>query len=132
MRNGAFHGKGTITFSDGIYESTWIDGVEDGGGTYSFKDGLPFQKERWDYCSIADRRFWSEKNSGIKPAGETQRVDASSRHSLPAGTFDVGNGYYDPTTHMVHDYGTGLEIRQPSLEEIAFIESKAPVSSQRG
>jgi hypothetical protein len=49
----------------------------------------------------------------------------------PAGSFDVGNGYYDPTTHMVHDYDTGLETRQPSSDEIAFIETKAPISSSR-
>lgn len=132
MRNGAFHGKGTLTFSNGVYEGNWVNGVEDGSGRFVFNDGLPFRKEKWDYCSSSDRRFWSERRNGIKPAGETQRTDDMHRPPLPEGTFDVGNGYYDPTTHMVHDYGTGFEVRQPNEDEITFIESRAPISSSRG
>ena len=100
-------------------------------GQFIFDDGLPFTKKNWDYCTAKDRRFWSEYEDGIKPAGETSRTASGHKPIMPQGCFDVGNGYYDPTTHMVHEHGSGKELRQPNDEELKWIESKAPIASVR-
>eukprot|EP00618_Florenciella_parvula_P019753 CAMPEP_0119541512 /NCGR_PEP_ID=MMETSP1344-20130328/53000_1 /TAXON_ID=236787 /ORGANISM="Florenciella parvula, Strain CCMP2471" /LENGTH=205 /DNA_ID=CAMNT_0007585501 /DNA_START=124 /DNA_END=738 /DNA_ORIENTATION=- len=126
FKNGMFHGQGTLTFENGVFEGTWDNGRE-AGGQFIFNDGLPFTKENWNYCSVKDRRFWSEYADGIKPAGETNRTDTGIKPNLPKGCFDVGNGYYDPTTKKVHEYDTGTELRKPSDEELKWIETKAPI-----
>jgi hypothetical protein len=89
MKNGSFHGRGTLTFPNGVFEGNWVDGVEDGTGRFVFNDGLPFKREGWIYCSSSDRRFWSETNEGIRPAGETQRTDAPARPTVPKGRCQV-------------------------------------------
>jgi len=68
MKDGMFHGKGTITFSSGAkMEGLWSMGqlIEK---TYIYKDGLQFNEDvdRWMYCKIdpnsseQDRRFYKE------------------------------------------------------------------------
>lgn len=39
------------------------------GGEYTFKDGLKYEEDDWQYCDRLDRRFYSEICNGIKPAG---------------------------------------------------------------
>ncbi|EOD18200.1 hypothetical protein EMIHUDRAFT_196327 [Emiliania huxleyi CCMP1516] len=72
--DGMFHGRGTLTFSNGgKYNATWERGraVRDEG--YVFSDGLHFTEGRhWDYCVGGDRRFYSEIVNGLLPAGADQ------------------------------------------------------------
>ena len=42
---------------------------EGSGGEYTFKDGLKYEEDGWEYCDGLDRRFYSEICNGIKPAG---------------------------------------------------------------
>ena len=39
-------------------------------GNYFFNDGLNFELENWAYCKNDDRRFFSETQNGLKPAGQ--------------------------------------------------------------
>lgn len=68
-----FHGHGVLYFSNGgQFEAEWEKGRAVGmgsGGDYTFKDGLRYEEDGWEYCTRVDRRFYSEICNGIKPAG---------------------------------------------------------------
>lgn len=56
----------------GQFEAEWERGRAVGGGSggeYTFKDGLKYEEDEWQYCDGLDRRFYSEICNGIKPAG---------------------------------------------------------------
>lgn len=38
-------------------------------GSYTFADGLQYEEAEWDYCIDNDRRFYSERCNGLRPAG---------------------------------------------------------------
>ena len=38
-------------------------------GTYTFSDELQYKEDGWQYCTAADRRFYTERLNGIQPAG---------------------------------------------------------------
>lgn len=68
-----FHGHGVLYFPNGgQFEAEWERGRAVGqgsGGEYTFKDGLKYEEDNWQYCDGLDRRFYSEICNGIKPAG---------------------------------------------------------------
>ena len=68
-----FHGHGVLYFPNGgQFEAEWERGRAVGqgsGGEYTFKDGLKYKEDDWQYCDGLDRRFYSEICNGIKPAG---------------------------------------------------------------
>ena len=68
-----FHGHGVLYFPNGgEFEADWEKGRavgEGSGGKYTFKDGLKYEEDDWQYCNGLDRRFYSEICNGIKPAG---------------------------------------------------------------
>lgn len=43
-------------------------------GVYTFADGLQYEEAEWDYCIDNDRRFYSERCNGLRPAG-LRRLD---------------------------------------------------------
>jgi len=131
--DGCFHGKGKLIFPNGVYHGTWVKGQEDGSGQFTFNDGLQFDDKDWDYCTVKDRRFWSEiSKNELKPAGETNRKDQDEpAPSLLAGCYDVNDGYFDPSTGCIHNYDTGDKVREPDEEERAWIEKNAPIASSR-
>ncbi len=47
-------------------------------GNYFFNDGLNFELENWAYCKDDDRRFYSETQNGLKPAGQSSIGDRSA------------------------------------------------------
>lgn len=124
FKNGRFHGKGTLYIPEcGAYEAVWENGREV-EGSYTFADGLPFQQqERWDYCTPADRRFFDERQSGMRHAGTGS---AAGGPPLPTGCFDVGDGYLDGEG-TVHDFASGRPIRRASDAEVAWAHSKCRV-----
>uniref|UniRef100_A0A3P8WPX4 MORN repeat-containing protein 5 n=1 Tax=Cynoglossus semilaevis TaxID=244447 RepID=A0A3P8WPX4_CYNSE len=69
-KDGMFHGKGVLYFPNGSkYEATWVNGKSQ-QGTFIFADGLQYQEKDWDYCDGHDRRFYTERCSGLRPAGD--------------------------------------------------------------
>ncbi|KAI9192974.1 uncharacterized protein BJ171DRAFT_432647 [Polychytrium aggregatum] len=121
FKDGQFHGHGTIHFKHGgLYDAEWENGVAV-QGTYTFKDGLEYEPEDWDYCTDKDRRFFSERVNGFPPGRYTQLTnDANRAPSIPKGTFDIGDGYYSEATGRIHTYD-GQPSRQPSDEEREWI-----------
>mmetsp|Transcript_4690 Transcript_4690/g.6446 ORF Transcript_4690/g.6446 Transcript_4690/m.6446 type:complete len:169 (-) Transcript_4690:336-842(-) len=123
FKNGEFHGKGTLYFENGAYHAEWDEGKEV-SGEYVFGDGLKYSRHDWPYCTPKDRRFFTEINNGIKPAGEMQLTNEDQPLEMPEGCFNAGDGYYNPTTHAVHKFGSGEEIRRVDEEEAKWITEK--------
>ena len=80
-----------------------------GCAEYIFGDGLKLDKSinDWEYCTLKDRRFWPSEyeEDGVlgAPANVARRV------RIPKGTYDVGNGYFDPISKNVYAY-PGKEV----------------------
>ena len=99
-------------------------------GDFTFKDGLPYEKENWTYCTPQDRRFYTEMQGGIKPAGECQLADTDKAPEIPAGCYDAGDGYYDPKRRAVFQYGTtGDQVRRPAAAEMKWLVAKCRVGT---
>ncbi|XP_029693219.1 MORN repeat-containing protein 5 isoform X1 [Takifugu rubripes] len=107
-RDGMFHSKGVMHFPNGTqYEAIWENGkvVE---GTVTFADGLRYQDDDWRYCDGHDRRFYTERCSGLRPSGESQLTEPHPPHAIPEGCYDCGEGFYDPRTRAVTSYEGGF------------------------
>lgn len=50
-------------------------------GSLTFADGLQYQEKDWDYCDGYDRRFYSERCNGLRPAGWNSLI-CSCIHSV--------------------------------------------------
>ena len=70
-----------------------------------------------------DRRFYQEYLHGIKPSGATQQTKEDKPHNIPTGTYDTGDGYYEPVKSIIYTYD-GQIFRTPSEEEVNFIMAK--------
>uniref|UniRef100_A0A8C5MWA2 MORN repeat-containing protein 5 n=1 Tax=Leptobrachium leishanense TaxID=445787 RepID=A0A8C5MWA2_9ANUR len=104
MKDGMFHGQGTLYFPNGSkYEAKWDCGIAH-EGKYTFADGLQYEEENWHYCDGYDRRFYTEICHGLKPAGVSQLTDLDPPRKIPRGCYDCGDGFYDPVSRVVNDY----------------------------
>ena len=57
---GEFHGEGTLMYPNGgKYVAKWDKGKLI-VGEYFFYDDLQFKDKEWNYCTIQDRRFYTE------------------------------------------------------------------------
>jgi hypothetical protein len=121
--NSRFHGRGTIFFKgSGKFEGMWNNGISI-DGEYTYADGLSFKKEKeaeWNYCAEGDRRFYTEIIQGIQPLPFTQLTNNPKTPLIPVGTFDTGEGYFNPNDGIVYTYeGTGK--RKPEKDEVRWI-----------
>ena len=74
-------------------------------GKYFFFDDLELKEENWEYCTIKDRRFFTEVTKGLRPEGKTLITnDIAGMKEIPEGTYDIGDGYYDPLKRMICEY----------------------------
>ena len=118
---GEFHGEGTLIYPNGVsgccneyilnfcnsqgrYVAKWDRGklIE---GEYFFYDNLQFKDKEWNYCTIQDRRFYTEQLKGLRPDGMTLICnDINGPKNIPEGTYDIGDGFYDPTKRIICKY----------------------------
>ncbi|XP_041914576.1 MORN repeat-containing protein 5 [Alosa sapidissima] len=120
MKDGMFHGKGVLYFPNGSkYEGTWDNGRSK-EGKYTFLDGLEYEEDDWDFCDGYDRRFYTERCNGLKPAGESQLTNLVPPQVIPDGCYDCGDGFYDPKTRVVTDYHHNF-LRNADDEEHEWI-----------
>ncbi|XP_023133938.2 MORN repeat-containing protein 5 isoform X1 [Amphiprion ocellaris] len=125
MKDGMFHGKGVLHFPNGSkYEAEWENGIAK-QGSFTFADGLQYQEKDWDYCDGYDRRFYSERCNGLRPAGESQMSDVHPPRVIPDGCYDCGDGFYDPKTRVVTSY-TGRFLRNADDCEHEWIVRTCP------
>merc|ERR1711907_799125 len=66
----------------GKYEGCWERG-QCVKGIYIFGDGLKYDEEEWGHCTQNDRRFYTEINHGVKPAGRSQLTNAEGEVAAP-------------------------------------------------
>ncbi|CAG9325192.1 unnamed protein product [Blepharisma stoltei] len=124
FHKGEFHGKGTLIFPNGgRYKASWDRGraVD---GEYEYYDGLKYNAQDWNYCKIPDRRFYTEIKEGLRPAGATLIVnDPQGPNEIPPGTYDIGEGYYDPSVKAAYSY-EGEELETPMDSDLIDILKK--------
>lgn len=91
-------------------------------GDYYFFDDLKFEGNSWDYCVGNDRRFNYERNHSILPSGQTQlKNDPNGDKVIPPGTYDTGDGYFDPIRSLVFSYDSKTIMRTPNAKEVDWI-----------
>nr|CAD7588739.1 unnamed protein product [Timema genevievae] len=122
LRDGKFHGKGTLNYPSGCCISgVWDNGVLQ-SMSFHFSDGLGFKNvESWKYCKMPDRRFYKEHILGLRPAGLSHLTQDTPTRPIPKGCYDVGDGFYDPRTKCVTDPKDGRVIRVPTTAEEDWI-----------
>ncbi len=102
---GEFHGEGTLIYPNGgRYVAKWERGklIE---GKYFFYDNLEYADGNWEYCTIKDRKFYTETMKGLRPDGKTLITNhVGGPKTIPEGTYDIGDGYYDPTKRAIYEY----------------------------
>ncbi|XP_062870449.1 MORN repeat-containing protein 5 isoform X2 [Trichomycterus rosablanca] len=120
MQDGMFHGKGVLHFPNGSqYEGTWEKGICK-QGRFTFADGLKYEETDWDYCNGFDRRFYSERCHGLKPAGESQLTNKDPAPVIPDDCCDCGDGFYNPKNRVVTGYA-GNFLRTADDQEHEWI-----------
>lgn len=120
---GEFHGDGVLIYPNGgQYRAKWENGKML-SGEYFFKDNLQYDFHDWKHCTGDDRRFHQETQNGIRPAGATQLTKEDVPHNIPQGTYDVGDGYYEPVKSIIYDY-KGQMLRTPSQAEVENVLAK--------
>ena len=127
FKNGTFHGEGTIYVPEcGSYTAMWNEGKEV-EGDYKFSDELEYRKSDWDYCTLKDRRFYSEIKGGIKPAGASQLTDNKDGDPrLEEGQYDAGDGFYDFNKRdgKVRSFKDGTVVRYLEPGEDKWLKNK--------
>lgn len=73
-------------------------------GQYAFDDGLLMEEGDWGYCDEDDRRFQTERVSGVRPAGASLLVDRGLPAALAPNMYDVGDGLYSRDTLEITAY----------------------------
>ncbi|XP_020366152.2 MORN repeat-containing protein 5 [Rhincodon typus] len=120
MKDGMFHGYGTLYFPNGgKYVATWDRGAVI-QGNYIFADGLEYEGDDWMYCDHYDRRFYTEICHGLKPAGRSQLTNLDPPRTIPEGHYDCGDGFYNPLTRVITGYD-GEFLRNADDDEHEWI-----------
>ncbi|XP_046840516.1 MORN repeat-containing protein 5-like [Xenia sp. Carnegie-2017] len=120
MKDGMFHGSGTLFFDNGSkYEGKWENGIAL-EGQFTFHDGLEYKHQEWEYCDGYDRRFYTEICNGLRPAGRSQLTNRVPPRDILEGCYDCGDGFYNPVTRIVVDY-EGQFLRNADDDEHAWI-----------
>lgn len=80
---------------------------------------MEYQDKKWTYSTQRDRSFYTEILKGLRPDGKTLLVNnIDGPRKIPQGTYDLGDGYYDPQKHMVCKYdGQFMRETNPGEEE---------------
>jgi len=119
-----------LHFSGGMFKGVWKSG-QAVDGEYIFNDGLKYgdltpqtkDAEDWHYCTGDDLRFYTERISGTRPAGNSHFSNKSPAFVLPGGCFDVVEGYYDPKDNAIYSH-EGVFLRTPNAKEVKWIKEK--------
>ena len=122
FHKGQFHGEGVLIYQNGgQYKGIWNLGKKV-SGDYFFFDDLKYEDDNWDYCIGEDRRFNFERINGIKPAGQTMMTNnPEGENIIPPGTYDTGDGYFDPIRTLVYSYDGTKLLRTPEQYEVDWI-----------
>jgi len=132
FENFQFHGEGTFycptNKGGGRWEGTWENGVMV-EGKFIFEDDLVYEDKNWAYGTKTDPRFTKEIKEGVSPQGPLKYHMAKQENldRLPEGCFDTIDGYLDPKSFIIREYGTGNELRRPTQQEREWTIANARV-----
>jgi hypothetical protein len=123
FEKGQFHGDGVLIYPNGgRYKGKWLGGKMQ-EGSYEFSDGLEFsQPSKWDFCTFKDRRFYHEIINNIKNP-EIEKFNERLFKNIPEGSYDTGDGFYDPEKGTIYTYENEF-LRIPNEEEEEWIKLK--------
>lgn len=105
-----------IYSNKGKFKGKWDNGtlLE---GNYEFSDGLQYEEPaKWDFCTYKDRRFYHEIENNIKNP-DIEKFNEKLFRPIPEGSYDTGDGYYDPEKGTVFTYDNQF-LRIPNEEEV--------------
>ena len=81
------------------------------------------QENPWEYCTNKDRSFYTEILKGLRPDGLTLITnDIKGPKNIPEGTYDIGDGYYDPVKRVICEYDCSFKRDLNPGEELWIIE----------
>ena len=86
-------------------------------GEFYYYDSLLYQDKDWSYCTNKDRRFYTEIKQGLRPEGKTLITNNIDAPQIPQGTYDLGDGYYDPVRKQIFEYN-GKFMRDLEEKEV--------------
>jgi hypothetical protein len=120
FQKGQFHGEGILIYQNGgRFKGKWDNGKLI-TGNYEFTDGLNYEEPaKWEFCSFKDRRFYHEILNDIKNP-EIENYNERLFKLIPEGSYDTGDGYYDPDKGTVFTYENEF-LRIPNEEEVNCI-----------
>ena len=85
---------------------------------------MPYENKDWTYSTQKDRSFYTEVLKGIRPDGKTLIVNnIEGPRLIPTGTYDIGDGFYDPVKQMICNYDGSFK-RNMETGEKEWILSK--------
>ncbi|EPT31267.1 MORN repeat-containing protein [Toxoplasma gondii ME49] len=129
FRKGDFHGEGELIYPNGgRYKATWIRGKAT-NGKYIFNDDLEYKVNDWDYITPADRRFYAEKVGGFRPQGIALQTNQGQAESIPYGTYNTGDGFFERTSKRIHTYDGAHVVAEPEAAEVTWIHTKKELPS---
>ena len=98
-------------------------------GRYFFYDNLEYVDNKkselppWEYCTNKDRSFYTEILKGLRPDGKTLITnDIRGPTRIPEGTYDIGDGYYDPVKRVICEYDSSFKRDLAPGEELWILE----------
>jgi hypothetical protein len=96
------------------------------------KDHKKVEQEQWVYCTDKDRQFYTEISKGtLRPDGLTLLSnDIEGLRSIPEGTYDIGDGYFDPAKRVICHYDGNFK-RDLNEGEETWINEKCRYNPQK-
>lgn len=93
-------------------------------GNYFFYDKLEFEDKTWTYSTHQDRRFYTEiSTNSLRPGNKTLFTNNPNPVPIPEGTYDIGDGFYDPIKRVICKYD-GQFSRELNVGEEQWIVEK--------
>lgn len=88
--------------------------------------------EGWEYCTHRDRQFYTEISRGtLRPEGITLLTnDIKGEKTIPPGTYDIGDGYYDPIKRCICEYDANFKRDLEDEAEETWIVEKSRYKPQ--
>lgn len=117
FQKGQFHGEGVLIYPNGgRFKGNWDNGKQI-DGNFEFTDGLKYEEPaKWDFCTYKDRRFYHEIIHDIKNP-DIEKYNEKLFKVIPEGTYDTGDGFYDPEKGTIFNYENQF-LRIPNEEEV--------------
>ena len=90
----------------------------------TFADGLEYQQQDWDYCTLQDRRFFQERVNGFIPGDPQLSNQVGEQGMIPIHTPDHGYCYYSKNDEQIHLFDGNL-IRGPTEGEKTWLATQS-------